>query len=165
MLSIYLLYSPAATPLTLSRKTVSSPVSQTYIVAFPMKTMAERIRKSMGSPMYLTHHISSPSQHRIDQMLYEMGMDPRSFPTENPYTESEAYLHVPRLDLDSDSGYSLFERSLTDILAYPFVKNMGLVLPLGIADETPEEWVLEAQLVEPSANLDLFRRDLERLVI
>lgn len=164
MRSIYVLYTPGATPLTLTRKIPTPPQTETYLIAFPMKTLAQRVQASMGTPMYLTHQISSPSQHRMDQVLYEMGMDPRAFPTSDPFTESEAYLHVPRPAPDDTTGlnYTVFQRSLPDILAYPFVKNIGLVLPLGIAEETGDEWVLEAQLIEPCANTDLFRRELER---
>lgn len=158
---LHVLYTPKAIPITLTH------TSKTYLIAFPLKTIAQRAKHVIHSDnykkMYLTRHISEPSTKKTDQVLYELGLDPRSFQLNYAYSDTEAYLHIPIVP-QKQPTYQLMERSLTDMILYPFVKNIGLIMPLGIVEDSSTELVLETQMVEPSAHLDLFRNDLEKSI-
>lgn len=168
---LHVLYTSKAIPITLTH------ASKTYIIAFPLKTIAQRAKRVIHSEnyakMYLTRHISEPSTTKTDQVLYELGLDPRSFQLTYAYSDTEAYLHIPVVSPSaspspspspSQTTYQLMERSLTDMILYPFVKNIGLIMPLGIIDDSPTELILETQMVDPSAHFDLFRNDLEKSI-
>jgi hypothetical protein len=160
-MQLHVLYTHKAEPITFTH------ASKTYLVAFPMKTMAQRTRQVLhhGNLPKLTvsRHISNPSAKKTDQVLYELGLDPRQFRMNYTYQDTEAYLHIPVMPHPkTHPPFQWMERPLTDILLYPFVKNIGLMLPLGIVQDTDAELVLETQLVEPSAQLDLFRNELEK---
>jgi hypothetical protein len=131
-----------------------------YILVSPLKTIATSAQKYVTdkTSLSLTQHISTPSKSAT---LMELGMDPSIFDFHDPFVDAEACLHIPKTDA---GNCQIVERSIIDIILYPFTKNVGLLMPLSIIEETPTELLIESHLVEPSARLDLFRIELEKSI-
>lgn len=153
--TLNVLYTHAGIPVSMSIH------QKMYVLAFPLKTLAIKSQKYITQvtrpQMYVSRHIVSRG---INDVLHELGLDHEIYKLSETYVQNEAHLHIPKYD--DEPCYEVSEHSLVDMMLYPFVKNIGLILPLGIVEENHDELVFETQLVEPSVNLELFRKDLEK---
>lgn len=143
---------------------ISLPIYQKmYVLAFPLRTLAVKAQKFITPvtrpQMYVSRHIVSRG---VNDVLHELGLDNEIYKISERYVQNEAHLHIPKYD--DEPCFELSEHSLVDMMLYPFVKNIGLILPLGIVEENHDELIFESQLVEPSVNLELFRKDLEKSI-
>lgn len=145
---IHMLYTRRAIPVSL---TISN---KSYVLAFPLKTMAVKAQTIIHpqTQMHVTHHLA-PYPHEN-----ELGID---IPL--PHMDAEAYVHIPKSATVGDCY--MIDRTLVDIIMYPFTKNVGLVIPLEIVEDNATELVLGSQLVEPNGNIDLFRRELNKSIL
>lgn len=136
---------------------------KTYILAFPLRTLGVKAQKYITQvtrpQMFVSRHIVSRG---VNDVLHELGLDDEIYKLSETYVQNEAHLHIPKYN--DEPCYELSEHSLVDMMLYPFVKNIGLILPLGIVEENHDELIFESQLVEPSVNLELFRKDLEKSI-
>lgn len=162
--SLHLLYSRKALPASMTIQ------NKSYIIAFPLKTIAQKSQMYIrdASNLYVTHHISSRSTDKINATLSELGIDPRKYEFNHTYMDNEARLHILKKYKKRKTNplpeCNVIERSIVDIILYPLVKNIGLIIPFEIIEDTSEEMILDSRLIEPAGHMDLFRQDLEQLL-
>jgi hypothetical protein len=178
--SLHLLYSRKSLPASMTIQ------NKSYIIAFPLKTIAQKSQAYIrdSSNLYVTHHISSRSTDKINATLSELGIDPRKYEFNHTYMDNEAHLHIRKRNkhkskkqpqsLSSSNTLirpslpqpmcNVIERSMVDVVLYPLVKNIGLIIPYEIIEDTPDEMILDSRLIEPAGHMDLFRQDLEKLL-
>lgn len=151
-----------------NRKAVPASVSinnRSYILVFPLKTIASKVHPYIHSSKQL--HVTFDTFHkkeRINEILSELDIDPRKYKFNHTYMDNEAHLHIKKLNKSQKPSCQLIQRSIVDIILYPLQKNIGLVIPYEILEETSDEMVLDSRLIEPADHVELFRRELESLV-
>lgn len=169
--TMHMLYGRKALPASLRIQ------NKAYVIAFPLKTIATKAKEYIydTTTMNVTHHIATTSE-KINETLAELGIDPRKYNKNHTYSDEEAYLHILKnthkhtqtqshsLSQLDTVPCTMMERSIVDIVMYPLVKNIGLIIPFQIISDTSEELVLDTRLIEPAGHMELFRKDLEKLL-
>lgn len=139
---------------------------RTYLIAFPLQSMAKRVAPFMHEKG--KYEISRETQaHRVSPVqdaLNELGIDPRKYKLNYTYLDKPGYLSIAKEEVSDQRRCQMIERSLIDIVTYPFVKNIGIVVPLEIVHDDELMIVLESRLIEPDGHIELFRKDLEKMI-
>lgn len=140
--------------------------SKAYVIVFPLQTIAEKAHKIVNEKTKF--EIIHRQDVRIDTSLMELGFDPRHHLISQTLLDDEAYLYIEKWYPTKRRPYqpikcNLFDRNLLDVVLYPFTKNIGLVLPLEIIDDTKDHLILSSKIIQPSIHMDLFRKELENI--
>lgn len=123
--------------------------------------MYEKAHFEITRELKTTHESPTSAYMPMTDALNELGIDPRKYEFQYPYLDKPGYLSISKEPMEDIPTCHRIERSLVDILTYPFVKNVGIVFPLELVHEDDLVLVLESRLIEPDGRVDLFRRDLE----
>jgi hypothetical protein len=139
---------------------------RSYLIAFPMKTMAKRVEPYMyeKASFEIRSNPQDPFVSPISDALIELGIDPRKYQFQYTYNDKPGYLVISKEVRQGVHQCNPIERSLIDIITYPFVKNIGIIIPLERVHEDDLSIILESRLIEPDGRVELFRKDLEQVL-
>ena len=139
---------------------------RSYLIAFPMHSMAKCVAPFMHEKgkYEITRETKANRVSPMQDALNELGIDPRKYKLNYTYLDKPGYLSIAKKAIPGVPRCLMIERSLIDIITYPFVKNIGIVVPLEIVHEDDLIFVLESRLIEPDGHVELFRNDLEKML-
>lgn len=134
--------------------------NQSYVIGFLYKCHATEVRKyvSLSSPMKLTNYVTSNKAPIMNDMLHGRGL--LNITLDNVNICENAHLTISKKININKTGCVPQEVTFSEFIMYPFTKNIGIILPQELLDENKTEFVFEAQVVEPSLNINLFQQHL-----
>lgn len=161
--SLTLLYNRQGNPTSLTTHSPSTAPTS-YVVAFPMRTLAVRAQKyvQVSSQLRLEPSVVKDVSSPIHEGLFEMGIDPRAMALGTVLIDETAQLHVSKKININHTMCTMIDRAIEEIILYPFTHNVGLVLPVELMEDAVDELVFEAQVVEPCGNAHLMKKMLMR---
>ncbi len=133
--------------------------NKTYLIAFPKKFHATIVKNQINidSKIYFTNRTYINVK---DDVNY--GLIPYDVPKikNDILIDDNAFLHISK-SLEYNTNFIIDKYDLSDILLYPFTKNIGIVLPMDIQKDDNHEFIFDALVVEPIFDTELFSKNLK----
>lgn len=131
----------------------------TYIIAFPKKFHADIVKNqiNMETKTYFSKRKYENIKDDINLGLIPYGVNKI---TNDILVDDNAFLHITKNSIN-DTTLLLEKTELTDILLYPFTKNIGIILPMEIQEDNENEIIFDSLVVEPIFDIKIFSRNIK----
>lgn len=133
--------------------------NKTYIIAFPKKFHATIVKNQINidSNTYFTNRKYENIKDDVNNGLINYGV---SQIKNDILIDDNAFLHISK-NLVVDKNLIIENYELSDILLYPFTKNIGVILPMDIKKDDENEFIFDSLVVEPIFDTQLFSKNLK----
>lgn len=130
-----------------------------YVIGFQNASIARAVQYSMspeGKPR-LEHGARVDVAGDVNVGLTKIGVD-EEMQVASLVIDAQAVLHIPKFlgqggsdaadEALRDGGFHLATVASEDFLNFPFTHSLGIVIPVKLAEETPERFTFNAMVVE-----------------
>lgn len=132
-----------------------------YVVGFNSARTAHRIARVIATPptLRLERNRKLDVTEEVKRELMDLGLGGATFTSIT--IDVDSLLYVPK-NTDPEMAFEghVCEMDTADFYYLSFENNVGLVMPYETQSEDDEHWVLRANVVDPSGDIDKFRAGL-----
>lgn len=122
-----------------------------FIIGFQKAVLARKVHYNMDPNPKFQILPDDPQRFYKTSLgkTYEITMD------------TKCTLFIPKfngsfLDPLNDGCYHLNSTKERDFYTYPFNKNLGIILPYNLIDETPDEFIFKSYMIYPCIDVENF---------
>lgn len=139
-----------------------SKEARSYIIGFDSKKYAKAVCKTVSkSPLILL------SRHDVDDISDQVNIGAKAFGVDSMDVtdltiDTEAQLTITKSqERLLEEFYKLEDMDAGDFLCMPFERDLGVIMPYKLINETVNEYVFLSQVIDPCGQPDMFRKHLK----
>lgn len=135
--------------------------NKSYLIGFEVPRHATLVSKTIcKSPLVLLQ------RHEVDDISYQVNQGVRAFgiddiKMDDLTIDTSAHLSISKSREEPYESYSLEEMDAGDFLCLPFEKDLGVIMPYQLLEDSPNQYVFVSQIIDPCGQADIFRKHLK----
>lgn len=150
------------------REVTPSSKMRHYIIGFASNILARKVQYTMAPTPSLRLYRSDYDDvsQQVSRGLMEFGVPALQ---SQLVLDTRAKLHIsksnPNLPSDhplNDGNFYISQVPISDFLMYPFVENIGIIMPYDLDKEDDSELVFSTSVIEQTDSIDYFRSSLSK---
>ena len=134
-----------------------------YIIGFNQINMARKVKRVLTNPpvIILERNNIIDVTDGVKEGLDGLGIDKLKIPQITVDTNAELSVSKAKEDDEKLDNRSVFEyMEQHEFMMYSFEKNIGIIMPYEESNENEHVMVFTSNVVDPSVNIDEFRKTL-----
>jgi hypothetical protein len=140
-----------------------------YIIGFEKNAFRRRVLLDLPSKpvLELQRHYFEDINLEVKQGLMSLNIPITDIPNEI-IIDTAALLTIPKVqpferfgeEKEYDVTYSVFTMDMVEFLSLPFEKNVGIVMPHDMLEDSETQYIFRSYVIEPPNDVNNFRKSL-----